>query len=349
MTNPAGKAVTGALTGTTWHSTEDLGYGRTYTVTATGTDAQGDALTRTSRFTTVTPATQVDASIDRIGGYALGSGATYGVGIVPDRALRRGHHRQGRPPAVLKNLTVTTTPHVAGAWAWFGEPRTSTTARSPTGPAGTKVTVGRGDLRQGPRPRASTVQSDVSDGRSRSAAPQVDDRHRTTRRKGRRQGAGLPQRHPGAHDEHLDGQAQRHVRSNGNYIDFHTMNGTYTVLEHDNPAIMSSASYGLHGQRPGRLRPRADLPRHQDQHRRHLPALPEHDLRPGQRHRRLARLPEPQRRQRRLVLRPLDRRRPGADLRHARPDHPRPAGRRLERPVERLGLGQHHRTVRHAG
>jgi lipoprotein-anchoring transpeptidase ErfK/SrfK len=32
---------------------------------------------------------------------------------------------------------------------------------------------------------------------------------------------------------------------NGTYISFWTMRGTYTVIGHENPAIMSSASYGL--------------------------------------------------------------------------------------------------------
>jgi lipoprotein-anchoring transpeptidase ErfK/SrfK len=43
--------------------------------------------------------------------------------------------------------------------------------------------------------------------------------------------------------------------SGGNYIDFHTMKGTYTVLEHDDPAIMSSASYGLAATDPGGYAP----------------------------------------------------------------------------------------------
>jgi lipoprotein-anchoring transpeptidase ErfK/SrfK len=35
------------------------------------------------------------------------------------------------------------------------------------------------------------------------------------------------------------------------WIDFHTMNGTYTVLGHENPAKMCSASYGLPANAPG--------------------------------------------------------------------------------------------------
>ena len=36
----------------------------------------------------------------------------------------------------------------------------------------------------------------------------------------------------------------------GKYINFYTLNGTYTVLDHENPAIMSSQSYGLPANAP---------------------------------------------------------------------------------------------------
>ena len=42
----------------------------------------------------------------------------------------------------------------------------------------------------------------------------------------------------------------RSVSGNNGPVSFFTMQGTYTVLEHDNPAIMSSASYGLPASAP---------------------------------------------------------------------------------------------------
>ncbi|MDQ2795958.1 MAG: L,D-transpeptidase [Actinomycetota bacterium] len=45
------------------------------------------------------------------------------------------------------------------------------------------------------------------------------------------------------------------ITVNGQLISFYTMVGTYTVLEHDNPAIMSSASYGLPANAPGGYAP----------------------------------------------------------------------------------------------
>ena len=38
---------------------------------------------------------------------------------------------------------------------------------------------------------------------------------------------------------------------NGNYINFYTLGGTYTVLAHEQPAKMCSASYGLPANAPG--------------------------------------------------------------------------------------------------
>ena len=66
---------------------------------------------------------------------------------------------------------------------------------------------------------------------------------------------------------------------------------------HENPAIMSSDSYGCRRTRRSATAGEGLLV-HQDQHRRHLPARARHHgLGPGQ-HRRLARLPEPELRQR---------------------------------------------------
>ena len=38
---------------------------------------------------------------------------------------------------------------------------------------------------------------------------------------------------------------------NGKYINFYTIDGTYTVLGHENPASMCSDSYGLPANAPG--------------------------------------------------------------------------------------------------
>jgi hypothetical protein len=71
--------VTGTVTraGQTrhWHSRWALGTSRTYTVTATGTDASGQTISATSTFRTLTPSQTFQAEIYE------GAGQTYGVGM----------------------------------------------------------------------------------------------------------------------------------------------------------------------------------------------------------------------------------------------------------------------------
>jgi lipoprotein-anchoring transpeptidase ErfK/SrfK len=252
VTNPAGRTVTGALGAgsTSWHSTEDLGYGRTYTVAATGTDAQGHAVTRRSSFTTVDPAGRVQATIDRIGGYALTNGATYGVGIVPIVHFDSAITGKAARAAALKTLSVSTSPHVDGAWAWYGTQDVHFRPQAHW-PSGTKVTVtakiygkNLGDGTYG----AADVSAAFSIGRkqitiAQDNAPKAVNKVRVYR--------------DGALVRTMNTSMGMHsgTYSGGNYIDFHTMNGTYTVLEHDDPAIMSSASYGLKATDPGGYAP----------------------------------------------------------------------------------------------
>ncbi len=132
-------------------------------------------------------------------------------------------------------------------------------------------------------------------------------------------------------DADLDGPGrQRHWQDNGQTISLWTMPGTYTVIAHENPAIMSSASYGLpanspHGYAPEKVYWATKI----STDGIYLHELDDDGLGPGQ-HRRLARLPEPQPRQRVLVLQDAlsRRRRRGEELRRAA--HPDLAGRRLD-------------------
>ena len=251
VTNAAGKVVKGALASgaATWHSTEDLGYGRTYTVAASGANAQGAVVTEHGSFTTVDPSSQVDATIDRIGGYALKNGATYGVGIVPIVHFDNPITGKAARAAVLKDLSVTTSPQVVGAWAWYG---TQDVHYRPEAywPSGTKVTVAAKiygkDLGDGVY-GASDVSASFTIGRKQVTiaednAPKVD-KVRVYRN--------------GVLVRTMNTSMGKHsgTYSGGNYIDFHTMNGDYTVLEHDDPAIMSSASYGLAATDPGGYAP----------------------------------------------------------------------------------------------
>ncbi len=109
----SGDTVTGALSGdkATWHSKWALDTGESYTVTATGTDAQGHPLSVTSTFTTLTPASTFHTQIYE------GQGATYGVGIpimlTFDQPIKN-------KAAVERSLQLTTSKPVVGAWYWDG-------------------------------------------------------------------------------------------------------------------------------------------------------------------------------------------------------------------------------------
>lgn len=112
MTNPAGKQVKGAISRdrVTWTSAEPLGYGKAYSVTATGTGTNGEPSTVTSTFTTVKPRTVTFASMNPTEGQVVGVGqpiAVYFDEAIKDKALAE------------QSIAITTTPRVEGAFYWF--------------------------------------------------------------------------------------------------------------------------------------------------------------------------------------------------------------------------------------
>ncbi len=240
MRNGSGKRVTGALAAgnTSWHTTEVLGYGKTYTISASAANAAGTPSHKTSTFSTLTPSNMTMPYLQRIGGYTLTKGATYGVGIVP---IVHFDEPITHEAAAERALTVTTTPHVDGSWYWADDQNVHWRPRT-FWPSGTKVTVtanvygvklGKGLYGQ------SDVSTSFRIGRKqvtvvRDTAPTSVNKVRVYNAAGKR----LRTMNTSM-GEHTG------VTVNGQYINFYTLDGTYTVLEHDNPAIMSSASYGL--------------------------------------------------------------------------------------------------------
>lgn len=112
VTNSEGTAVVGKLSadGTKWVTAEPLGYGKTYSVTAAATNADGVSAPFTGTITTVQPSNLTHAYV------TPGEDGVYGVGTpvivrfdepILDRA------------AAQKRMTVKTTPAVKGAWFWF--------------------------------------------------------------------------------------------------------------------------------------------------------------------------------------------------------------------------------------
>jgi lipoprotein-anchoring transpeptidase ErfK/SrfK len=248
LTNPQGKVVTGAMSadGTSWHNTEDLGYSKTYKLTADAVNADGVSATQKASFTTLTPRNVTMASFQRMGGYSLTSGATYGVGIVPSIHFDEPITDKA---AAQRALTVTSTPAVVGAWDWIDSQDVHYRPEA-FWPSGTKVTisanvygvkVGHGLYGESDVSRSFTIgasQITIAD----DNAPKVDK---------------VRVYHNGVLVRTMNTSMGRHSGEtvDGQYINFYTMVGTYTVLEHDNPAIMSSASYGLPADAPGGYAP----------------------------------------------------------------------------------------------
>ncbi|PRX49378.1 peptidoglycan transpeptidase precursor (ErfK-YbiS-YhnG family) [Prauserella shujinwangii] len=117
--------------GSGWTSTEPLGYGKTYTLKAKATGADGKRVTASSTFTTAVPDRQLSVSINVQDGETVGVGMpvifTFS-GSVPDRA------------AAEKALRIETRPDTKGAFHWFSDQQVIWRPKE-YWRSGTKVTV----------------------------------------------------------------------------------------------------------------------------------------------------------------------------------------------------------------
>ncbi|SHG48590.1 Lipoprotein-anchoring transpeptidase ErfK/SrfK [Jatrophihabitans endophyticus] len=233
LLNPAGKQVKGKLAAdrTSWRSAEVLGYDKTYKLTATGKNADGVAVTKKSSIATVAPDNYTMPSITDIYGTGISGGATYGVGMVArvhfDEAVNR--------KAAEKTLSVSTTPKVTGGWYWNDDQNVYWRPKHYY-PTGTKVSIAAkvygkklGEGLYGQADRAT----DFTIGQKRVSVAS-----------------------PTKHNVkvYFDGKLERTMLTSmgkGGYepsnsaINYWTMHGTYTVITHENPAIMTSGSYGV--------------------------------------------------------------------------------------------------------
>ncbi|GGM18580.1 L,D-transpeptidase [Nakamurella endophytica] len=230
MTNPDGKKVRGALTAdrTKWTSTEPLGYGRRYTITAAAVGAAGGKTTTRASFSTLTPADTIYPSF-----FPNSELSTVGVGQPMVVTF-------DKPPtdkaAAEKALKVTTVPAVKGAWYWWDD-RTLHYRPEKYWKPGTKITVAAniygvnlGDGVYGETDRSTTVtigQSKIAkvDDASKQMQIFVDDKLVDT----------VP----------VSMGMNKSVTVNGLDISFITPSGTYVVQEKYEVKRMTSASYGL--------------------------------------------------------------------------------------------------------
>ncbi|MGB8962873.1 MAG: Ig-like domain-containing protein [Pseudonocardiaceae bacterium] len=112
VASPQGAPVAGQLQpdGTSWKTTEPLGYGKTYTINATAVGDDNRQVRSTSTFTTIAPRALAFPSINPLNGETVGVGQP--ISIYFDKPIT---DRQ----AAENTITVTTDPPVEGAFYWF--------------------------------------------------------------------------------------------------------------------------------------------------------------------------------------------------------------------------------------
>ncbi|MDT4919373.1 MAG: hypothetical protein QOI15_275, partial [Pseudonocardiales bacterium] len=235
MLNPEGKHVRGEIDadGTSWHNTEVLGYSKAYRIKAMGVGEDGTQVVKRSRLTTLTPSNMTMPYLDDIYGSSLQDGGTYGVGMV----VRVHFDEIVDERKAEKALQVTTSPSVEGGWFWQDSTNAYWRPKDYYEP-GTEVTINANvygkDVGQGLYGQADQSVSfkigqkrvAIADNKTHRVKVYFDDK--------------LVRNMPTSM-----GMGGSTTGDNGQTIYFWTMPGTYTVINHENPAIMSSSSYGL--------------------------------------------------------------------------------------------------------
>jgi lipoprotein-anchoring transpeptidase ErfK/SrfK len=235
MVNPVGRKVHGAIAadGTSWRNTEDLGYSKTYRLLAKGVDASGKPVEKKAKVTTVTPDNLTMPYINTLYNSPVHDNGTYGVGMVVKVTFDESVDRAKAERA----LHVTTTPNVTGGWYWDDDQNAYWRPQSYYQP-GTKVTVsakvygvevGQGLYGQEDKSVSFKI------GQKRLAIAN-NKTHKVKVYFGDKLVRTMPT---------SMGMGGSTKGKNGQTIYFWTMPGTYTVLGHENPATMSSDSYGL--------------------------------------------------------------------------------------------------------
>ena len=234
LTNETGAQIAGFYTPDRidWKPAVPLGYGRTYTLTATA--VQEDQRTeRTISFSTVTPGNQTKPTFVSTGGNLLTDGATYGVGMV---VVAQFDEPIGDRAAAERSLEVRTDPPVTGSWNWVDERNVHWRPREYYAP-GITVTVSANiyGVQLGEN---LFGQEDVSTSFTIGDA-HVSIADDTTKQVSVFSNGELVRTMPTS----MGRGGTETV--NGRTIHFWTQSGPYTVLDKANPVIMDSSTYGL--------------------------------------------------------------------------------------------------------
>ncbi|HEX4726952.1 MAG TPA: Ig-like domain-containing protein [Jatrophihabitans sp.] len=236
LTSQAGLAVKGTLAagGTSWSSAEPLGYGKSYSLSATALNPAGKPTTATSSFTTVEPRLLTQPYIQTAAGGAVPPGVTFGVGQVI-----RIHFDEPIPDrkAAQAAISVTTVPAQVGGFSWLSNTdlywRTQTYLK-----AGSKVTVnakvygknlgnslyGQGDVSTYFMVGHKHVS--IADDNTKQVLVYDDDK--------------LVRRMPTSMGRHTSIPGD-----NGQPIDLRTNSGPHVVVDGEKNINMNSASFGL--------------------------------------------------------------------------------------------------------
>lgn len=235
MVNEQGNRILGVTTPDklSWKPGVPLGYGRTYTVTASALGEDGAVAQQVSLFTTLTPGNQTAVSLTTTSGAALRDGAVYGIGTVvvahfdeaiPDKA------------AAERLLTVATTPPVSGSWYWMDAQNAHWRPQQYFSP-GTTVNVAANiygaplgqDLYGQQDAQVNFTIGDAHLSIADDATKQVTVYNNGTLVRTMPTSMGM------GGTETVNGQT----------ISFWTQRGVYTVMDKANPVVMDSSTYGL--------------------------------------------------------------------------------------------------------
>ena len=112
ITSPSGHPISGKFDAgrTSWSSTDVLGYGKTYQVSASASGGNNKSLTKQASIQTVTPKSQIYPSV-------IPNPSSTDIGVGQPLRVQFDHDVPNRQLA-QSMLTVTSTPAQVGAWYW---------------------------------------------------------------------------------------------------------------------------------------------------------------------------------------------------------------------------------------